>query len=338
MDSLDAICSAKLTPDYWTITLPNELATSAARSPTLYAYYAALVLLDAKALFSQSKVSELLDPWIHSTKSALERHHLFPKAYLEKKGVTSRIEVNELANFALAEWSDNNSIRDQAPAKYVPKFKKGFSGAALRHMHYWHALPDGWEEMDYADFVERRRELMSKVIRDGFETLAPEREVEALVGPTVASLVAAGESDSVEFKSTLRRNLHTGKHDEHMELAVVKTIAGFLNGSGGELVIGVADDGTPVGVDADGFSSEDKMSIHLINVLNARMGATHGMYIHPRFEDYDGVRVLRVVCNPARSPVYVKDGSVERFYVRTGPATAELPVSAVSGFVQSRFA
>ncbi|PIR15861.1 MAG: hypothetical protein COV48_12025, partial [Elusimicrobia bacterium CG11_big_fil_rev_8_21_14_0_20_64_6] len=41
------ICEATLTSDFWSITLPNELATSAARSPSLFAYFAALNLLDA---------------------------------------------------------------------------------------------------------------------------------------------------------------------------------------------------------------------------------------------------------------------------------------------------
>ena len=32
-----------------------------------------------------------------------------------------------------------------------------------------------------------------------------------------------------------------------MEMAVLKSVAGFLNAKGGTLVVGVADDGTPVG-------------------------------------------------------------------------------------------
>ena len=66
-------------------------------------------------------------------------------------------------------------------------------------------------------------------------------------------LIAGGEGAIVEFKATLRTNLHTGEKDPKMEQAVLKTLAGFLNKEGGTLVIGVADDGSPVGVGADGF-------------------------------------------------------------------------------------
>ena len=56
---------------------------------------------------------------------------------------------------------------------------------------------------------------------------------------SVAELVARGESDRVEFKSTARINLHTGAKDERMEQVVAKTVGAFLNAEGGTLLIGV---------------------------------------------------------------------------------------------------
>ena len=35
----------------------------------------------------------------------------------------------------------------------------------------FHALPDGWENMEYPDFLSQRRKLMADVIRQGYETL-----------------------------------------------------------------------------------------------------------------------------------------------------------------------
>jgi len=45
-----AVIQDSLTDDFWSITLPNSVATCAARGPSVFAYYAALVNLDA--LFS----------------------------------------------------------------------------------------------------------------------------------------------------------------------------------------------------------------------------------------------------------------------------------------------
>jgi hypothetical protein len=57
VETLDRIIEDTLTEDFWKITLPNNLATSAARSPSFFAYCAALNLLDARVLFSKMRVA-----------------------------------------------------------------------------------------------------------------------------------------------------------------------------------------------------------------------------------------------------------------------------------------
>jgi len=169
---VDRTIANTFTDDYWNITLPNELATSSARSPSLFAYYAALNLLGANVLFSKIKVSELLDPAIRGTKAAIERHHLFPRAYLKKLGVTSTRDTNQIANFALVEWPDNIEISDRSPAEYFPKYATRFAQHELQQQLYWHALPEGWHKLEYPNFLEARRRAMAAVIRDGFQRLS----------------------------------------------------------------------------------------------------------------------------------------------------------------------
>lgn len=168
---LDRIIADTFTTDYWTITLPGELATSAARAPSVFAYYAALNLLQARVLFSKMQVSELLDPTVKGKRSPVERHHLFPKGYLSTLGITDIRDTNQTANYALVEWDDNIAIRDTSPAEYYPRYATRFSAAELDAMAYWHALPGGWQSMSYGDFLEARRKLIAQVIRDGFARL-----------------------------------------------------------------------------------------------------------------------------------------------------------------------
>jgi len=171
VEVLDRIMEDSLPDDYWAITLPNELATSAPRSPALLAYYAALNLLDANVLFSKVKVGELLDPAFKSKRAAIERHHLFPKGYLAKQGITAVRDTNQIANFALVEWGDNADIGDKAPAEYLPGYTERLTEAELARMYYWHALPISWEGMDYDALLATRRRLLAQVIKDGFATL-----------------------------------------------------------------------------------------------------------------------------------------------------------------------
>jgi len=344
LDSADAfltklrnICDTTLTNDYWEITLPSQLATSASRSPTLFAYQAALIMLDAPALFSPLKIAAMVDPAIKGTKSALEQHHLFPRGHLEEQGIHDLKQINQIANFAPVEWPKNIKIGKQAPSAYVPEIDARLTASERERLYDLHALPHLWWEMPYEEFLVERRLRMAKVVRRAWEQLRGDADGRPAAPPSIADLIAGGETGAVEFKSTLRINLHTGQPDEKMHLSALKTIAGFLNAQGGTLLIGVADDGEVLGIGADKFPNEDKMGLHLVNLIKDRMGDVFLPYIHPHFEDEDGERVLSVRCEKGPKPAFLKDGKEQRFFVRGGNATAELSGLSITDYVKQRF-
>ena len=163
-----------LTGDFWSITLPNELATSAARSPALFAYFAALNILDADALLSTGKVRERLDPAVIA-KKGIERHHLFPQAYLRNVlGIQDNRQINQIANMALVEWNDNIAISDLEPSVYWPQQveAKPYLADRLETQQQHHALPPDWTGMTYSEFLEGRRRLMAAVTRQAFERMS----------------------------------------------------------------------------------------------------------------------------------------------------------------------
>lgn len=168
---LEGIMANDLTNDFWSISLPAKLDNSAARSPEFFAFVAAQNRLGAPVLFSHKKVSELLDPVLKPKKKPLERHHLFPRAWLEKQGVKDLKQINQLANFALLEWPDNLDISDAPPQEYIPRIRERFSPEDWDRMHRLHALPLNWEESSYEDYLPRRRVLMAEIIRQGFDSL-----------------------------------------------------------------------------------------------------------------------------------------------------------------------
>lgn len=180
---------------------------------------------------------------------------------------------------------------------------------------------------------------MAQVIAEGSGTLVT-GEIEEELGMAqfdLSKVVVTGESEAVEFKSTLRTNLHTGNKDPRMELSVLKTLAGFLNTNGGMLVIGVSDDGSPVGIQADDFPNEDKMCLHLVNIVKTRLGVQAMTNLHAHFDDHEDCRVMVVKCRKSPTPVFLKDGDAERFYIRTGPSTTELSASQTQEYIKQRF-
>jgi hypothetical protein len=170
-EALETIMANELTNDFWTVTLPSNLDSSSARNPELFAYTAAQNRLSAPVLFSHKKISDLLDPTIRSKKKALERHHLYPRAWLESQGIEDLKRINQVANFALLEWPDNIDISDDAPSDYVPALRSRFSADDWAIMHEHHALPEDWQTLSYDDFLVERRKRMAAIIRKGFEAL-----------------------------------------------------------------------------------------------------------------------------------------------------------------------
>lgn len=337
LETLRKTCGTALTKDFWEIQLPNNLANAASRSPSRSAYQAALIKLGATILYSPQKVADMVDPAIKGSRAALEQHHLFPRAYLAKIGVTEQRQYNQIANFAVVEWPDNLSISDKAPSDYAPSLESKLSPAEIERTHRWHALPSQWWELPYEDFLEARRVLMARVVQEAWQALTSGSQAEEPTpSQSIEELIAGGESGAVEFKATLRTNLHTGEPDERMQLSVLKTLAGFLNARGGRLIIGVSDDGEAIGVGADAFASEDKMALHLINLIRDRIGDVFPPYVHPHFEDQNGARILVVRCEHGPKPAFVKDGALHRFYVRGGNATAELTGNSITDYVMAQ--
>lgn len=144
----------RLTNDYFDITLLGSegLAVSGRGNNAWNAYVAALNILDAKILFSKASllVSKLFEPGTDGKRKSLEKHHLFPKAYLKSKGYNDA-RINQMANYAFIDWKDNADILDDAPSVYYPVVCNGRAEEDIRRMEDENALPHGWEHMDYEE-------------------------------------------------------------------------------------------------------------------------------------------------------------------------------------------
>lgn len=328
---LDRVVAANFTRDYWDISLPNRLDTSSPRSPALFAYLASLNLLGAEALFSDIKIEDLLDPTVTPPR-AIERHHLFPKAHLASLGISGVRQANAIANMAFLDWAENAAISDTAPSEYWPTMSSKLEPARLRRQIHLHALPVGWEQLDYGSFLERRRDLIAEVVQEGFKTLwgtaAPHSE------PSVEDIIAAGESQTTEFKSTARWNLHTGSADPKLEHVIVKTVCGFLNAEGGTLLIGVSDHGEVLGLDRDfatlgSKGNPDGYELFLRQLLDSNLNVTTAHTVRVRFPVVEGRVICAVTVASSGKPVFAKPskgspGDGAEFWVRVGNATKQL--------------
>lgn len=328
---LDRIVTSNFTNDYWEISLPNRLDTSSPRSPVLFAYLASLQLLNAEALFSDVRLRDLLDPAISAPRS-VERHHLFPRKYLASLGITSIKQVNAIGNMAHLDWKENSDISASAPIEYWPVMSRSVTPERLKRQQHLHALPVGWEQLDYTTFLERRRSLIARVVREGFATLwgAETTPTEA----SVADLIQAGESQTIEFKSTARWNAKANMADPKLEGMIVKTVCGFLNAEGGSLLIGIDDEGEVLGLEDDlktlGSNPDlDHYELTLRQLLEVNLSVPTAATVRIEFPEVAGQCICRVSVAASGKPVFCKPikgtgSEVSEFWVRTGNQTRQL--------------
>lgn len=183
--ALDDALSEKITGDYWTHTLVAELETQKARAPAALAFRAAQIVLGARALFSDQRLQDLLDPPAQGGRTASELHHLFPLAYLESRGIVERRRVNQVANLADVGWHENSVIGGHSPAKYVPRLREelGLDEENWGRTCAEHGLPPQWESMEYEDFLRERRNRMAEVTRVAFRKLGGEPDASPKTPP-----------------------------------------------------------------------------------------------------------------------------------------------------------
>lgn len=166
---IEAEVSARLTDDYFGVTLPNEFDKNRASGNIWNGFLAAQVVLGSRVLFSTSTVAQLLLPASSGTKKAYDKHHIFPANFL-KDGPYEHLR-DRRANFACVDYQKNIYISDDSPKIYVTKFRDALGDDVYRTACEENALPFGFEDMEFPDFLEARRLLMSTMIREAFARL-----------------------------------------------------------------------------------------------------------------------------------------------------------------------
>ena len=152
----------------------------------------------------------------------------------------------------------------------------------------------------------------------------------------IRALIAKGESERLEFKSTVRWNLRADKPGKEMELAWLKSVVGFLNTDGGIILLGVDDEGQVLGLDRDGFANADKCLRHIGNLIGQHVGIEYAQFIRYSLVTVDDKGVAVIQCTRSTTPAFLKTGKDEDFYVRAGPASQKLPTSQILGYIESR--
>ena len=175
--------------------------------------------------------------------------------------------------------------------------------------------------------------IAAKIVEEfGSRFVAPVAEL-----PQPLADMLTGENAALEYKASMRWDLHTQQVNKALEKVIAKTVAGFLNSEGGTLLIGVADDCTVLGIEHDlkTLSRKDRDGYErtLRQVLINALGAEFSQYQHVSFEGIEDKTICIIQVEPSPKPVYLTDRGAKEFYVRVGPATQPLDMEAAHNYI-----
>jgi len=235
-----------------------------------------------------------------------------------------QIEAEANADEDLKQAAQANTMND-----FESIFSKAFEGLVIDRM-------EGNEDiftrlMGDAEFRNlASKSLMQKVYKKlSADNISEEDKIKLLI--------PKGECKDLEFKQTFSMDIKTGAKEKYIEKSALKTIAAFLNSEGGDLLIGVDDDGLVTGVETEVkkfYKNNDKYLLNLKNHLKTKIGQGFYPLIDYTLVNVDGKDVLRVNCTASNTPCFYEG---KELFVRTGPATDAIEGKIQHEYIQQRF-
>lgn len=281
-------------------------------------------------------------------KYALENDHIFPYSKLKAQGFgqENRLKYSlaqELTNRAILTQIANRSKSATDAKAYLADVKERFPDSlALQCVPEDPAL---WEIENYELFLQTRRATLASNLNAFLKGITDTKPPEAAI--TLEELIAEGEDEELEFKSSLRWDFKEQATNKKLEEVIVKTVAAFANSQGGTLLIGVSDSGEILGLEGDylslGGANRDKFELHLRNLLNSAFGAAFvSSKLKVLFPAIGEVEICQVDVRPSIKPLVLtvrdKNGvGQEKFYVRSGNSSQELSLAEMPSYLAERF-
>jgi hypothetical protein len=275
----------------------------------------------------------------------LEDHHIFPQSVLYKNGYKKKDSkdrkiVNDLSNQAFLTKKANLRASNALPSKYLPEVQAKYAKALSPQ--FIPTNPRLWEVDNYAEFLVERRKLITQGINTFLDGLLAEDQQPPPVDEQVKTIVAGGESEIVEFKSSLRWDYATNSKNKALESVIVKTVAGFMNGKGGTLLVGIGPKGEILGIENDygtlhKDANRDGFEQKITHLLAHYLGKEFVSLTHVNFVAVDDKDICWLRVDSSPKPVYVEEGNDIKFYARLGNTTQPMNPKEMMEYISMRW-
>lgn len=273
--------------------------------------------------------------WLKAANSR-NYHHFFPKAYLRKEKIANE---NSVVNITFVGADLNKrKIGAKPPSNYVGEFLE--ENEKLPQTLKSHLIDDiesfGVLSDDYTSFLTNRAERIYTELKNRIEL---KHEVDSKE-EELHELILKGESDKVEFKASLRYDYVENTLNKKLEYVIAKTISAFINTDGGELIIGIHDNGTILGLENDyksfSKSNKDGFELHLINLIKKYLGEELASYIKISFPVIEDKEICRVKLTKRKKLVVIENEGKQDVFIRLGCSSQPLDRKKQSDYEDDR--
>jgi hypothetical protein len=173
--------------------------------------------------------------------------------------------------------------------------------------------------------------ILTEEGESAFHRIVNSTPLKTLVKENIIEAIRAGENNQTEFKSSLRWDLRSNKVNSDLEFVIIKSICAFSNADGGNLIIGIADDGHSLGLLQDyksfenGHGDKDLFERHIYQLLISSLGHRIAKSVAKiSFILIDEIELCIVNVPAGKEPIFLKKENAEKFFIRMGNSTREL--------------
>lgn len=252
--------------------------------------------------------------------------------YALAQEITNRAILTQIAN-----RTKSNKLAEDYLENVIENFPNALELQVIPSEEYL------WKLENYELFLKKRRVMLAEELNTFLQSITDTTETDVEI--PLDELIKDGETNELEFKSSLRWSYQEGCVNIKLEQVILKSVTAFNNGEGGTLLIGVDDYSNILGLAHDCSSlkgNRDEFELHLRNLLNASFGVafvTHNVTI--TFPIIDGVEICRVDIKRSNEPLFLQVADnhgvkSEKFYVRSGNSSQEVKLSEINTYMSQR--
>jgi len=165
--------------------------------------------------------------------------------------------------------------------------------------------------------------------------------IESIESSLIDDLLHKNETQRLEYKSSMRWDMRQNQQNSSLEEVIAKELCCFMNSGGGDLLIGVDDEGNPIGLKKDYSTFKDKsadgFAQHLTNMINKYLDKNANAYVELDFIPINNFEICRCKIKSSPRPIYLSKNNEKLFFIRANNTCQPLDMEEAHQYISENW-